>query len=915
MKFKIDYGEAMPFDPFQDYLYVEPHPLDLVFKPEKIALFGAKDDSGTVGATLLKNLSNDSFKGKIYPINPNREKVFGIPCYPSLKALPEKVDLAVIATPAKTVPGIMESLVSEGVKAAIVISAGFKEAGDEGARLEGELIRIAKKGGIAVVGPNCLGVMNPLHSLNATFARGMALPGNLAFISQSGALLTSVLDWSFQEKIGFSGFVSLGSMADVDWGQLIDYFGQDPNTEAIILYMESIGCARSFLSAARQASLEKPIILIKAGRSEQSQKAAASHTGAIAGSDKVFDAALKRTGILRVNTIGNLFDMAAVLSKQKRPKGPDLAIITNAGGPAVLATDATVYKGGRLAALSNNDKKALNEFLPDAWSHSNPIDLLGDASPDQYAKAVEVMDQSDDVDAILVILTPQDVTDAAETARRVVTCRDKVAKPILASWMGGANVKEGIKILNDSNIPTFTYPDEAAKAFGNTWKYSKNLSLIYQCPAINELQGEDLDSEKVEDRRKFLQAMFHAAQEEGRTLLDERESKQILKSYGIPIVETEVARTREEAVAISAGIGYPVVLKIFSRKITHKRDVGGVELNLKSKEEVEAAFERIRVAAKEKGGVEELEGVSVQKMIAVEGTELIFGATTDPIFGPVILFGLGGEWVEVLQETELTLPPLNRHLAGQLIESTRVSKILKGIRGRNSVDMDLLKELLVRFAQMIAENPQIKECDINPLLASPDQLIALDCRFSLYAVNSERPELAVRPYPQEYSKKVELKDSSDILIRPIRPDDETKMIEFHKELSEESVRQRYLGSLSLDERISSRRLASMCLCDWDREIALVAEYDRNIIGAVRLSRISGTESAQFKMIIIDAWHGKGLGTKLVAYIAEIAASEGYQNLRALVLKENTGMLSILRKLGFTIEEMSGTPYFRGSLQL
>ncbi len=903
----------MPIDPFQDYLSVELHPLDAVFKPQKIALFGAKDDPGTVGATLLKNLRNETFKGKVYPINPNRKEVFGSPCYPSIESLPEKVELAVIATPAKTVPGIMDSLKKSGVTAAVVISAGFKEAGEEGAQLEQEVIRIARQGGISVIGPNCLGVMNPLISLNATFAKGMALPGNLAFISQSGALLTSVLDWSFQEKIGFSGIVSIGSMADVDWGQLIDYYGQDPQTEAIILYMESVGCVRSFLSAARQASLEKPIILIKAGRSEQSQKAAASHTGAMAGSDKVFDTALKRTGILRVNTIGNLFDMAAALSKQKRPKGPNLAIITNAGGPAVLATDAVIYKEGKLASLSPSIIKTLSSFLPDAWSRSNPIDLLGDATPDQYAQAVEVIADCDEADAILIILTPQDVTDATETARKVAAVGEQAGKPILASWMGGPNVQEGIKVLNDSNIPTFSYPDEAAKTFGNTWKYSKNLSLIYQCPSLNETAEKEEGIEETEKRRAFVDGIFDKARENDLTLLDERQSKQILKAYGIPIVETEVARTKEEAVALSEEMGYPVVLKIFSRTVTHKRDVGGVELNLQSQQEVEAAFERIHKAAKEKAGIDQLEGVSVQKMISLEGTELIIGATTDPIFGPVLMFGLGGELVEVLQETELALPPLNRHLAGQLIQSTKANKILKGIRGRKPVDMDQLENLLVRFSQMIAENPQIKECDINPLLAAPGQLIALDCRFSLYPPNGTRPELAVRPYPHEYKSSETLKDGTAVNIRPILPEDEERMISFHRELSEESVRLRYLASMSLDERISRQRLASICLCDWDREIVLVTEYQQGIIGVARLSRIPGTQAAQIRMIINDAWHGKGLGTQLFRILIDVAKKEGYKEIRVLVLEENRGMLRILEKLDFTVEKVPGTSYFRATL--
>ncbi len=555
-------------DPSQNFIGRIEQPLDSIFKPKSIALIGAKDTFGSVGRTMLLNLTNAGYKGAVYPVNPKRDEVLGLKCYPSLRSLPEVVDLAIIVTPSKTVPALVQECVDLGIKGVIIISAGFKELGPEGLKLEEEVLKIAK-GKLRIIGPNCLGVMNPLFGLNATFAKGIALPGNIAFISQSGAMCTAVLDWSFQERIGFSSFVSIGSMADVNWGDLIDYLGGDPETRSILIYMETIGDPRSFLTAAREIALEKPIIVIKPGRTKAAAKAAASHTGSLAGSDEVFDAALERVGVLRVDTIGELFSMASVLARQPKPKGPRLTIVTNAGGPSVLATDATEIHGADLATLTHKSLDELNQFLPPAWSHSNPVDILGDAGAERYAKTIQVLSQDKESDGMLVILSPQDVTDPVATAESLRPYAH-TTRPILASWMGGSSVSKGIEILSQAGIPNFEYPDDAAETFARMWSYSRNLKSLYETPTIRP-------SDVSKKNREIVSQMIEKARSENRTLLDEYESKKILELYDIPTVKTEIAHSVDEALKYAEEIGFPVVIKLYSKTITHKSDVGGGE--------------------------------------------------------------------------------------------------------------------------------------------------------------------------------------------------------------------------------------------------------------------------------------------------------------------------------------------------
>ncbi len=893
------------------------NPLDVFFKPRNVAVIGATEAPGSVGRTTLWNLISTPFGGAVFPVNPKRESVLGIKAYKSIKDVPAQVDLAVVVTRAAFVPGVIRECAEAGVKGAIVISAGFKELGPEGVELERQLLEEARKGGMRIIGPNCLGVMSPPYGLNATFAAGMARPGNVGFISQSGALCTAVLDWSFEEMVGFSAFISIGSMVDVGWGDLIDYLGNDPKTRSILIYMESVGDARSFLSAAREVALNKPIIIIKAGRTAAGGKAAASHTGSMTGSDDVLNAAFRRSGVLRVNNISDLFYMAEVLSKQPRPKGPKLTILTNAGGPAVLATDALITVGGELAELSPATMQELNSFLPKHWSRANPIDILGDADAERYAKALEVAARDPNSDGLLVILTPQAMTDATATAQALRKYAN-VGKPILASWMGGPDVEAGERILSQANIPTFPYPDSAARAFEYMWRYTYNLRGLYETPILPAGAPEE-DSDRAR-----VQAIIEGARKAGRSLLTEYESKEVLSAYGIPTVPSRIAHSADEAVAAAGEIGYPVVLKLHSETITHKTDVGGVQLNLKDPDAVRAAYHAIEQSVAEKASKDDFLGVTVQPMMKMFGYELIVGSSIDPQFGPVILFGMGGQLVEVFKDRSLGLPPLNTTLARRMMQQTKIYTALKGVRGRKPVDLVALEGLLVRFSQLVVEQRWIKEIDINPLLASPEALVALDARVVLHDPDTKEedlPKLAIRPYPSQYITHWQMKDGTGVTIRPIRPEDEPRIVRFHETLSERTVYFRYLESLQLTQRVAHERLTRICHVDYDRVIALVAERKDpatglpEIIGVGRLERIPYTSDAEFAVVISDAVQGKGLGRHMMERLIEVARSEGIRKLSAEVHPENAAMLALCRKLGFRIDLELGDPTAYVELEL
>lgn len=894
-----------------DVMGFDRNPLDVMFRPRSVALIGATERAGSVGRTILWNLLSNSFGGTIYPVNPGRSNVLGIKAYPNVAAIADEVDLAIIVTPAPTVPGLVRECVDAGVKAAIVISAGFKEIGPEGEALEQQILQEARRSNMRIVGPNCLGVMNPISGLNATFASAMARPGSVGFISQSGALLTAILDWSFQQNVGFSAFVSVGSMLDVGWGDLIYYLGDDPNTKSIVIYMETIGDARAFLSAAREVALTKPIIVIKPGRTEEAAHAAASHTGSLTGSDEVLAAAFRRSGVLRVDTIDDLFNMAEVLAKQPRPRGPHLTIVTNAGGPGVLATDALISNGGELAAISPEAMARYDEFLPAAWSHNNPVDILGDADAERYAKAMQVAADDPESDGVLVILTPQAMTDPTQTARVVADAFSRPAgytygKPILASWMGGSDVESGEAILNKANIPTFAFPDTAARAFTYMYRYQRRVQALYQTP---ELAG---DYGEADRRHQRATEKLNEIRQTGRTILTEYESKQVLEAYDIPTVPTRLAHSADEAAEVAREIGFPVVIKLNSETITHKTDVGGVRLDLANEDEVRNAYRMMEQSVSEKFSRDDFLGVTVQPMLNLkEGYELILGASPDPQFGPVVLFGTGGTLVEVFKDRALAIPPLTTTLARLTMQRTKIYEALKGIRGRPPVDLVALEKLFVRFSELVVEQRWIKEIDINPLLASHESLIALDARVVLYepgVTEEQLPKLAIRPYPSQYIVPFDGRDGEyAFLLRPIRPEDEPLMIKFHERLSEESVYLRYFRAFQLSQRVEHERLTRICHVDYDRQLALVITWknpetnEDEIVAVGRLTRLANPEEAEYAILVRDDFQRQGLGTKLLESLLQFGRDEGIKRILAYMLRENRAMIKISEKLGFRLE--------------
>jgi acetyltransferase len=888
-----------------DFLRYVHQPLDAIFHPNSVAVVGATENEGSVGRTIMQNLLATPFGGTVYPVNPKRASVLGVKAYPTLSDVPERVDLIVVVTPARTVPGIIEEAVQLGIPGAVIISAGFKEIGPEGVELERQILEKAKRGNMRIIGPNCLGVMMPPTGLNATFAARMAAPGTVGFISQSGALLTAVLDWSFRENVGFSAFISIGSMLDVDWGDLIYYLGNDTRTESIVIYMETIGDARSFMSAAREVAITKPIIVIKPGRTEAAAQAAASHTGSLTGSDEVLDAAFRRSGVLRVQNIDDLFNMAEVLAKQPRPQGKRLTIITNAGGPGVLATDALIAGGGELTKITPQSMEALNELLPGPWSHGNPVDILGDADPERYVRTLELLANDPNADGLMVILTPQAMTDPTQTAEALRKYAKVPGKPILASWMGGADTAAGELILNRSDIPTFEFPDAAARMFNYMWRYDRNLRGLYETPQL------PLEGQEVMAAHEGVRQTVQDARAAGRTILTEYESKQVLAAYGIPIVETRLAETADAAVSMAEEIGYPVVVKLNSKTVTHKTDVGGVRLNLRTADAVRNAFQAIEEAVGRLEGPEHFHGVTVQPMVDLsEAYELIVGSSPDPQFGPVLLFGTGGTLVEVFKDRALALPPLNTTHARRMMQRTKIYEALEGIRGRDPVNMEQLEKLLVRFSWLVADQRWIREIDINPLLASAGQIIALDARVVLYGpdvVEADLPKLAIRPYPAQYVEEWTTKQDIDVRIRPIRGEDEPLLVKFHEPLSEHSVYMRYFRALNLDQRTQHDRLTRICFIDYDREMALVATRanpetgQREIIGVGRLSRLNNERDAEFALLVSDNFQGQGLGSKLLEKLLDYARAEDIGRVMAYMLPENRGMRRIAQNLGFRFE--------------
>ena len=888
--------------------------LDKIFRPRSVAVIGASDQPGKVGHTVLQNLLASGFDGAIHPINSKRPTVQGLPAKTHVGQLDSPPDLAVVCTPAATVPGVVRECGEIGTRGVVITSAGFREVGAEGRALE-EQIRseAARYEGLRIVGPNCLGVIAPHSKLNASFAAATPSPGHVAFLSQSGALCTSVLDWALEEEIGFSYFVSIGNMLDVGVGDLIDYFGGDPTTDSIVLYVESISDARQFMSATRAFARHKPIVVYKAGRFAQSAKAAASHTGAMAGVDAVYDAAFQRAGALRVSLVDDLFDCAELLARKRLPQGPRLAIVTNAGGPGVMATDALLTRQGTLAALSDDSLAKLNGLLPTCWSHGNPVDVLGDAPPERFAQALDLVLADTAIDAALVMLTPQAMTEPTAAARAVGEAASRCRKPVLAVWMGGKSVREGVQVLNRFGVPTYSTPDHAVRSFMYLVSYASNLETLYETPRDVPIAFK-IDKASVRHRFDEMAGALRTGSGaalpagNGPGVLSEESSKELLDAYGIPVTLPLRAGNADEAAKVACSIGYPVVLKIASPDITHKTDVGGVALNLTSESEVRATFQRMMHSVREKRPEARLEGVTVQRMVAApDGVELILGAKQDPVFGAMILVGAGGVTAELFQDRALGLPPLNERLATRMLHSLRSWPLLKGYRGRPAVDVDRLIEVIMRFSYLVADFPEIVEIDVNPLLATPGEVLALDARM---VVDCRRPDpavrpyrhLAIRPYPAEYVRPVTLADGAPALLRPIKPEDEPRWHELLASCSRESLwsRFRYVFKETTHEMATR-----FCYLDYDRELAIVAEVEsdgvKKLAGVARLVADADHQQAEYAVLVADRWQAHGLGGQLTDYCLEIARDWQFGRVTAETSPDNARMLAIFRDRGFELD--------------
>lgn len=875
--------------------------IDSIFRPKRIALIGVSNDPKSVGGITLKNLVGGGFSGVVYPVNPKREAVLGIPCFPDVKSLPKTPDLAVIMTAAKIVPQLIRECGEAKIHGIIIMSAGFKESGEEGRKLEEQIkLEKAKFPDMRIIGPNCLGIIVPGLNMNASFADGMPKMGHVAFISQSGALCTSLLDWAYENNVGFSYFVSIGNSVDVTFGDLIDYFGQDPTTKFIVLYVESLTNARVFMSAARAFARKKPIIVYKSGRFPESAAAAASHTGAMASEDSIYDAVFRRAGIARVYNFGDLFDFTDLIGRKRAPKGSNLAMVTNAGGPGVMATDSLISLGGKLVELSETTMQKLNDFLPPFWSHGNPVDVLGDASPERFAKATEIVLEDENVDAVLVLLTPQAMTAPTETAEAIAALVGKTSKTIMAAWLGGASMRKGMTAFNTAGIAAYSTPEQAILAFMTLSNYSNNLENLYETPKEVPVS---FSYDREELRKKYLTTVFPKAR-----ILNEDDSKLLINDYGIATTHPEVAVNEDEAVKIAEKKKYPVVLKIYSADITHKSDAGGVALNIRDEEMLRASFRNMIKSVSEKLPDAKIEGITVQKMVsAKDAVELILGIKKDPVFGTVMLVGMGGITAELFKDRRLEFPPLNEHLARQMLQSLQIYPLLAGYRGSTPKNIDLLIEVIIRLSYLAADYPEIEELDINPLLVGPEDVIALDARIvvdqnMLGKQVKDYSHLLLRPYPESLVTNTKLSDGADVLLRPIKPEDEPMWLELLASCSKESIYLRFRYDFYFD----SHEVASQfCFIDYDREIAIVAEIEeegvRKLIGVGRLIADPDVEVMEYAILITDKWQQKDLGYIITEFCMNIAKNRGIKRLVAETTKNNKPMISVFRKLDFKIQ--------------
>jgi len=874
------------------------HYLHPLFMPRSVVVFGASEKEDSVAGILFRNLRKSGFKGHVYPINPKHDQLYGERCYASADDLPETPELALIATPAPTIPSILEACGARGIHHAVVLSAGFREVGPAGVALEQAVIAAAKKHDIRFIGPNCLGVQRPSIGFNATFSQGATLSGDLALVSQSGALCTAMLDWAESNGIGFSSVISTGASADVDFGEILDYLAYDTATRGILMYIEGIRDARRFMSALRATARIKPVVLVKVGRHEAGSRAVASHTGALVGSDAVFDALVRRAGVVRVKSILQLFASARALSSHITPTGGRLAIVTNGGGPGVMATDRAVDLGVAQAELSPETLVKLNAALPANWSHGNPVDVIGDATAERYRATMEACLADQNVDGVLVMLTPQAMTRPTEAAEAVVEVAKNSSKPVIACWMGEAQVAEGRRRFKTAGIPYFSTPEPAVEVFSYLSAFYENQRLLMQTPGP-VAQGTDPD---VEGSRLIIEG----ALAQGRHILTEVESKALLSAFRIPVAQTTIARDPTEAMLMAQQMGFPVAMKINSQTISHKSDVGGVRLGLSSGHAVRSAYTGMLAEVQRRVPDARLDGVVIEPMLErPNAREVLVGVTSDPVLGPVIVFGSGGVDVEAAQDRAVTLPPLNRFLARDLMNRTRVVKLLGEFRNRPAADFNALEQVLLRVSEMVCELPWIQELDINPLLVDENGALALDARIVIAprAPSADRyAHMAIHPYPAHLVSTWQLPNGVDVIIRPIRPEDAELTQTFVRELSEETKYFRYMDAV---RELSQAMLVRFTQIDYDREMALLAvtQVDGKEVelGVARYAINPDGESCEFAVVVNDQWQKQGIGHKIMAVLMDIARAKGMRVMDGEVLKSNRRMIKLAESLGFKIE--------------
>jgi acetyltransferase len=875
------------------------HYLAPLFTPQSVVLFGASDRADSVGGVVFRNLLTSGFEGRIYGINPKRAEVQGHKAYSSIDDIDDTIDLAVVATPAKSIPAIVEACGERGIRMMLILSAGFRETGPEGRKLEDRVTQMVRRYDIRLMGPNCLGIIRPDKGLNITFGNNNAKPGNLAFVSQSGAICTAILDWAEKNGVGFSAVVSSGIAADLGFGDYLDYLVSDPKTKAILLYIEGINDSRRFMSALRAAARIKPVIALKVGRHAAGAEASMSHTGALVGSDETFSAALSRSGVLRVETVGQLFAAAKALSSlHYRGASERLVIVTNGGGPGVMAADRATDQGIELSSLSGETMARLNEVLPSVWSHGNPVDIIGDAPPERYQQAIDICLEDSDVDGVIVILTPQAMTAPTEVAKAVIESARKSKKPIMTSWMGGGQVEAARELFLQARVPDFGTLENAVDAFSYLARYNRNQRLLLQTPARLTTGRESPDSDGA---RLIIEAVL----KEQRDILTEPESLAVLTAFGIPTVRNAVARSANEALIVAESIGFPIAMKVFSSDISHKSDAGGVRLNIGSAQEVRGAYKQLLEQVAQRVPDAKIEGVTVEKMYrSSNGRELMVGIIRDPVFGPVISFGSGGTAVEVMGDSAISLPPLNHRLTRDLIKRTKVSKLLGEFRNMPAVDMDKLIDALLAVSSMACELPWIKEMDINPLIVDENEVVAVDARIVVaYPKPSTDPyhHLAIHPYPAHLARTVQLNDGTDIVIRPIRPEDAEIEAQFIRDLSDEARYFRFMNSL---QELSQEMLVRFTQIDYHNEMALIAvtmtDAGEEQIGVARYTTNLDKTSCEFALVVSDQWQSRGIAHHLMRNLMDVARDRNLERIQGQVLSKNSRMLDLMTSLNFSI---------------